>query len=159
VLTSRLARPLVRGPLAPDRVVRRRLLRAALPLGAVLAVNEAYFRADSLIISLARPFEELGQYALAWRMSELVGTVPAVLGIYVQTAGLRARYGLRALRFALLEAGHLAQNLALVAAATGLELGLIGGFYDDLANDVFGLDGIDRFIVYLLPIGHRPHRT
>ena len=87
------------------------------------------------------------------------GTVPAVLGIYVQTAGLRARYGLRALRFALLEAGHLAQNLALVAAATGLELGLIGGFYDDLANDVFGLDGIDRFIVYLLPIGHRPHRT
>jgi O-antigen/teichoic acid export membrane protein len=79
VLTSRLARPLVRGPLAPDRVVRRRLLRAALPLGAVLAVNEAYFRADSLIISLTRPFEELGQYALAWRMSELVGTVPAVL--------------------------------------------------------------------------------
>jgi O-antigen/teichoic acid export membrane protein len=78
-LTSRLARPLVRGRLAPDRAVRRRLLRAALPLGAVLAVNEAYFRADSLIISLARPFAELGQYALAWRISELVGTVPAVL--------------------------------------------------------------------------------
>jgi thiopeptide-type bacteriocin biosynthesis protein len=84
------------------------------------------------------------------------GTVPAVLGLYVQTAAMRARYGLRALRFALLEAGHLAQNLALVAAATGLELGLIGGFYDDLANEVFGLDGIDRFLAYLLPIGHRP---
>jgi hypothetical protein len=39
------------------------------------------------------------------------------------------------------------------AAATGLELGMIGGFYDDLANGVFGLDGIDRFIVYLLPLG------
>jgi thiopeptide-type bacteriocin biosynthesis protein len=83
------------------------------------------------------------------------GAVPAVLGMYVHIAGLRARYGMRALRFALLEAGHLAQNLALVAAAIGLELGLIGGFYDDLANDVFGLDGVDRFIVYLLPIGQQ----
>jgi O-antigen/teichoic acid export membrane protein len=78
-LTSGLARPLLPGPPVRDRAQSRRLLRAALPLGAVLAVNEAYFRADSLIISLARPFEELGQYALAWRMSELAGTVPAVL--------------------------------------------------------------------------------
>src|SRR4051794_31741257 len=59
VLTSRLARPLLHGAPTRDRALGRRLLRAALPLGAVLAVNEAYFRADSLIISLARPFDEL----------------------------------------------------------------------------------------------------
>jgi thiopeptide-type bacteriocin biosynthesis protein len=85
-----------------------------------------------------------------------LGAVPALLGLSVRVSGLRSRYGLRSLRFALLEAGHLAQNLALVAAATGLELGMIGGFYDDLASGVFGLDGIDRFIVYLLPVGRIP---
>ena len=57
----------------------RRLLVAALPLGAALALNEAYFRADALIISLSRPFEELGLYALAWRISELAATLPAVV--------------------------------------------------------------------------------
>lgn len=87
-----------------------------------------------------------------------ISAAPAMLGLFTHLAG-RPRYGLRAMRFALVEAGHLAQNLALVAAATGLELGLIGGFYDDLANDLFGLDGTDRFVVYLLPLGRRPPAT
>jgi nitroreductase len=47
---------------------------------------------------------------------------------------------------------HLAQNLGLVAAATGLSLGMIGGFYDDVAHDVLGLDGVDESLVYLLPL-------
>jgi SagB-type dehydrogenase family enzyme len=80
---------------------------------------------------------------------------PAVLGLYVRTGFLRKKYGMRALRFAYAEAGHLAQNLALVAAAAGLKLGMIGGFYDDVAHDVFGLDGVDEALVYLLPVaGH-----
>jgi thiopeptide-type bacteriocin biosynthesis protein len=82
-----------------------------------------------------------------------VSTLPAVLGLYVELGVLRARYGLRALRFALLEAGHLAQNLALAAAATGLSVGVIGGFYDDVAHEVFMLDGVDDVLVYLLPVG------
>lgn len=78
---------------------------------------------------------------------------PALLALYVRNGALRERYGLRALRFAFTEAGHLAQNLGLVAAATGLALGTIGGFYDDVAHDVLGLDGIDDTLVYLLPLG------
>jgi SagB-type dehydrogenase family enzyme len=84
-----------------------------------------------------------------------VSTLPAVLGLYVDLGTLRASYGMRALRFALLEAGHLAQNLALVAASTRLALGLVGGFYDDVAHEVFLLDGIDEVLVYLLPLGRR----
>ncbi|MGQ0839630.1 thiopeptide-type bacteriocin biosynthesis protein [Actinokineospora sp.] len=82
-----------------------------------------------------------------------LSAVPAVLGLSVDLGGLRARYGLRGLRFGFTEAGHLAQNLALVAAAAGLSLGMVGGFYDDVANDVFGLDGVDEALVYLLPLG------
>jgi hypothetical protein len=50
--------------------VWRSLLVASLPLGLALAINELYFRADSLIISLFEPFEQVGQYTLAYRMLE-----------------------------------------------------------------------------------------
>ncbi|MGW2520673.1 thiopeptide-type bacteriocin biosynthesis protein [Streptomyces sp. NPDC001617] len=82
-----------------------------------------------------------------------VSTLPALVGLYVELGALRASYGLRALRFAYLEAGHLAQNLALTAAATGLSLGVVGGFYDDVAHELFMLDGIDDVLAYLLPVG------
>lgn len=84
--------------------------------------------------------------------AEPLDRTPAVLGLYVRNGFLRQKYGLRALRFAYTEAGHLAQNLGLVAAATGLSLGMIGGFYDDVAHDVLGLDGVDESLVYLLPL-------
>ena len=82
-----------------------------------------------------------------------VSTLPALIGLYVELGALRSRYGLRALRFAYLEAGHLAQNLALTAAATGLSLGMVGAFYDDIAHELFMLDGIDDVLAYLLPVG------
>ncbi|WJK34969.1 thiopeptide-type bacteriocin biosynthesis protein [Solwaraspora sp. WMMA2065] len=82
--------------------------------------------------------------------------VPALLGLYVQLGELRERYGMRALRFAVAEAGHLAQALSMVAAASGLALGMIGGFYDDVAHELLGLDGIDDVLVYLLPVGRLP---
>lgn len=83
--------------------------------------------------------------------TELSGT-PAVLGLYARIGALRATYGMRALRFAFAEAGHLAQNLGLVAAALGMPMGLVGGFYDDLAHDVLGLDGVNDSLVYLMPL-------
>ncbi|RKR91990.1 thiopeptide-type bacteriocin biosynthesis protein [Micromonospora pisi] len=87
-----------------------------------------------------------------------ISELPALLGLYVELGALRPRYGLRGLRFAIAEAGHLAQNLALVAAATGLELSTIGGFYDDVAHELFGLDGVDDLLVYLLPLGRGGER-
>jgi thiopeptide-type bacteriocin biosynthesis protein len=83
--------------------------------------------------------------------TELAGT-PAVLALYVRIGELRQTYGMRALRFAFTEAGHLAQNLSLVAAAMGLSMGTIGGIYDDLAHDLLALDGVNATLVYLLPI-------
>ncbi|TCO56582.1 thiopeptide-type bacteriocin biosynthesis protein [Actinocrispum wychmicini] len=77
---------------------------------------------------------------------------PAVLALYVRLGVLRETYGLRGLRFAFMEAGHLAQNLGLVAAAMGLNLGLIGGIYDDLAHDLLNLDGVNDTLAYLMPV-------
>ncbi|MFI6096106.1 thiopeptide-type bacteriocin biosynthesis protein [Lentzea sp. NPDC051213] len=83
--------------------------------------------------------------------TELAET-PAVLALYVRIGSLRQTYGLRAIRFAFTEAGHLAQNLTVTAANQGIRTGLVGGFYDDIAHDVIGLDGVDDALVYFLPL-------
>jgi O-antigen/teichoic acid export membrane protein len=77
-VTMLLTRPLVRLRPLSEAVVWRRLLVMALPLGLALAVNELYFRADTLIISLYEPYDQVGLYTLAYRMLELTlvfGTV------------------------------------------------------------------------------------
>jgi SagB-type dehydrogenase family enzyme len=63
------------------------------------------------------------------------------------------KYGDRGYRFVLLEAGHVAQNMSLVA--NGLRLGSmnIGGFFDRSVDDFLGLDGVTHSTVYLVAVG------
>ncbi|MFD9845620.1 thiopeptide-type bacteriocin biosynthesis protein [Streptomyces parvus] len=79
--------------------------------------------------------------------------LPVLLGLHVDLGRLRERYGLRALRLGLLEAGHLAQSLLMTATALGLAATPLGGFRDDLAHEVFALDDLDRPLQYILPVG------
>jgi O-antigen/teichoic acid export membrane protein len=61
-----------------NRAVWRTLLLASIPLGLALAINEIYFRADALIISLYEPYDEVGLYTLAYRILEftlMLGTI------------------------------------------------------------------------------------
>lgn len=77
-ITYSLSRGLVRIRFLADRKLWRPLLAASLPLGLALAINELYFRADTLIISLSRPYEDVGFYTLAYRILEFtlaLGTV------------------------------------------------------------------------------------
>ena len=66
----------------------------------------------------------------------------------------RFKYGELGYRLMLLEAGHLAQNILLVAEAQGLSGLPVCGFYDDLMHDYLEVDGIDELCLYLLMIGH-----
>jgi SagB-type dehydrogenase family enzyme len=65
----------------------------------------------------------------------------------------RFKYGARAYRFVLLEAGHLAQSLLLAAAALDLAVTPVGGFYDRLVDGFIDVDGIHEASVYLFPVG------
>ena len=64
-----------------------------------------------------------------------------------------SRYGPRGYRYVLLEAGHVAQNLCLVA--TELELGTLclGGFRDAAINELLRLDPRGEGAVYAVAIG------
>jgi SagB-type dehydrogenase family enzyme len=68
----------------------------------------------------------------------------------------RFKYGLRAYRFTLLEAGHVAQNVLLAATALGLASLPLGGFYDHRLDDLLGLDGTDQSSLLLVCVGLGP---
>jgi SagB-type dehydrogenase family enzyme len=63
------------------------------------------------------------------------------------------KYGERGYRFALLEAGHVAQNLNLAAVALGLGVRNMGGYLDRRMDSLLGIDGCSHSTVYMLAIG------
>lgn len=65
----------------------------------------------------------------------------------------RAKYGQRAYRYVYLDAGHVAQNLALAAVALGLGSCQIGALYDDEVNELVGVDGREESVVYMSAVG------
>jgi SagB-type dehydrogenase family enzyme len=66
------------------------------------------------------------------------------------------RYGERGYRYLHLDAGHACQNLCLAAEATGCGACAIAAFDDDALNDALGLDGENRFAVYVASLGKKP---
>jgi bacteriocin biosynthesis cyclodehydratase domain-containing protein len=63
------------------------------------------------------------------------------------------KYGERGYRYVLLEAGHVAQNLLLGAAALGMEAAPVGGFLDREIDRLLGVDGLSRSCVYMVALG------
>jgi O-antigen/teichoic acid export membrane protein len=70
VVTWVLTRPVATVRFRVEPRVWRPLLAASIPLGLALAINEIYFRADTLIISLYKSYDQVGAYTLAYRILE-----------------------------------------------------------------------------------------
>ena len=63
------------------------------------------------------------------------------------------RYGIYAHRPALIDAGHVGQNLYLACSALGLGTCCLAAFDDYKCNETFALDGEEEFVVYAAPAG------
>lgn len=63
------------------------------------------------------------------------------------------KYGDRALRYAYLDAGQIAENLHLAATALGLGTCMIGAFLDDEMNALVGADGEEEAVIYAACVG------
>lgn len=63
------------------------------------------------------------------------------------------KYRQRAYRYIYLDAGHIAQNLALTATSIGLGSCQIGAIYDDEVNLIIGVDGIEESVLYMSTVG------
>ena len=67
---------------------------------------------------------------------------------------VKFKYGERGYRFALLEAGHICQNLLLAAHAEEVGALPVGGFLDDELNKLLHFDGLNEIVIYLTIIGN-----
>jgi SagB-type dehydrogenase family enzyme len=84
---------------------------------------------------------------------EIVAEAPLLLAVVADMPRTRAKYGERAYRLALLEAGHLSQNLYLIVQALGLGLVALDGFYDDRVHAVLDVDGVAEIALILFAVG------
>ena len=84
---------------------------------------------------------------------ELIEPAAAVVLVTAMFWRTRFKYALRGYRFALLEAGHLGQNLMLAASALGLAVVPVGGVYDRRIEDLLGVDGVNESLVYVFSLG------
>jgi len=65
----------------------------------------------------------------------------------------KCKYGQRAYRYIYLDAGHIAENLALGAVSLNLASCQIAAMYDDEINRILDVDGITESILYLSVVG------
>jgi SagB-type dehydrogenase family enzyme len=63
------------------------------------------------------------------------------------------KYRQRAYRYIYLDAGHIAQNVALGAVALGLGSCQIAALYDEEVNGLLGVDGVEESAIYMTVVG------
>jgi SagB-type dehydrogenase family enzyme len=86
---------------------------------------------------------------------EMAANAPLVLIWTAVFERSKWKYGQRGYRYVYLDAGHVAQNLALAATSIGLGSCHIGAFFDDEVNQILGVDGVAESVVYLSVVGHQ----
>lgn len=65
------------------------------------------------------------------------------------------RYCQRGYRYMYLDAGHVCQNLYLLAESIRCGVCAIAAYDDDLVNQALGLDGEEQFAIYIATLGRR----
>lgn len=89
-----------------------------------------------------------------------VPDIPATCAVAFFIVGIfwrsRFKYGMRGLRWVLIEAGHIGQNMLLAAESLGLGAIPWGGFWDRKVDAFLGIDGVNESVVYCLAAGQTP---
>ncbi len=94
--------------------------------------------------------EDLTRSALHQPMCGQAAAVILWTGVFSR---MKWKYGQRAFRYVYLDAGHIAQNLALAACALGLGSCQIAALFDDEVNSILHVDGEDESILYMSVVG------
>ncbi len=134
--------------------------RAAPSAGAIYPIELSVADAEGLwryipgghVLERASGDDRRARLGRATRDQEFAAAAPVIVAIAGTLTALAGRYGARAERYCTLEAGHVAQNVLLAAAALGLGSVPIAAF--DEAAVARALDLRDGHLpLYLLPVG------
>jgi len=93
---------------------------------------------------------EIAQAALDQEMAARANVVFVWTGVFGRS---KWKYKQRAYRYVYLDTGHITENLALAAVALGLGSCQIGALYDEEANALLGVDGVEESTIYMTTVG------
>jgi len=106
-------------------------------------------------IECLRKGEFGGQVAEA-ALGQLMAAKAGVVFVWTAvTARNKSKYGERGYRYIYMDAGHIGAHVSLAAEALGLASCAIGALFDDEANDLLGVDGVQETTVYMTTVGKR----
>jgi SagB-type dehydrogenase family enzyme len=83
-----------------------------------------------------------------------MATPPLSLVVCAEYARITSRYGNRGVRYAMIEAGHMGQNIFLQAEALGLGAGIVGAFQDEAVIQVMGTPPSHEPLL-IMPVGYK----
>lgn len=95
-----------------------------------------------------------GELAHAALFQEFCSEASAVLVWTAVFPRAKWKYRQRAYRYVYLDAGHIAQNLALAAVGLGLGSCQVAAFFDDEMNALLKVDGVEESVIYMSAVGH-----
>lgn len=124
------------------------------PLEMYAVTGQGMFRyepADDVLVRIVAGDRRPALCAAAYGQ-DVVGLAAATLVLVAVEGRMEVRYGERTRRYQLIEAGHIAQNVLLAAAASRICAVPVGAFVDDAVRDALDLPG-DRAPVYLVALG------
>jgi SagB-type dehydrogenase family enzyme len=93
---------------------------------------------------------EIARAALDQGMAAQANAVFVWTGVFGRS---KWKYKQRAYRYVYLDAGHIAENLALAAVALDLGSCQIAALYDEETNEILGVDGIEESAIYMTTVG------
>ena len=105
------------------------------------------------VLELLRADDLRGEIVRHGLMQEFLGQANLVLVFTAVFQRLRWKYQERSYRYALIETGHLGQNVYLAATSMGMGACAVGAFLDDNLNAMLGVDGQNEAAIYILSVG------
>ena len=105
-------------------------------------------------ISLVREGDARRDIAIASLSQMWMAYAPLTFVITAEFSRIMGKYGHRGVRYAMIEAGHIGQNIFLQSQAMGLEAGIVGAFEDEKVIEVMGIKKTHEPLL-LMPVGYK----
>ena len=149
-------------------ITSKRGFRSAPSAGAIYPIEIYYISSDGLFHYIPQGHKIVRMDPSGERLKDgdlRIQLCDAALGQdFIETAGISiiiccdydkiiSRYSKRGIRYADMEAGHIAQNIQLQAVALGLGSVSVGAFSDDEVSKLLNLPR-NRMPIYIIPVGY-----
>jgi len=113
-----------------------------------------HYEPASHTVSLVKEGDARRDMAIASLSQMWMAYAPLTLVITAEYGRIMGKYGHRGVRYAMIEAGHIGQNIFLQSQAMGLAAGIVGAFEDERVIEVMGIKKIHEPLL-LMPVGYK----